>query len=188
MGCERPYLHSGRREKWSCGNSAFLLAACAEHKYASYQSWSSLMFHFFFSSTILTLLIPILISNPALIPSEYVDSNKACRHWVLLSIAFYWLFFCKIHILLYPAETILKKNLQHQYQFIKPVRHMTCFCQPKIGSRTDLGPSFALLLLLMMIIINHLSCDICSILAASQLKNTEKNLCLSGRRFLLRFY
>lgn len=87
---------------------------------------------------------------------------------------FYWQFFDKIHILLYPTKTILKQNLQHQYQFIKPVRLMTCFCQPKIGSRTDLGPSFALLLLLMMMIINHFSCDICSILAVSQLKNKEK--------------
>lgn len=168
MGCERPYLHSGGREKQSCGNSSFLLAARAEHKYASYQSRSSLMVYFF-SSTILPLLIPVLISNPASIPSKYVDSNKASRQSFIVY-CFYWLFFYEIHIILYPAETILKKNLQHQYQFIKPVRHMICFCQPKIGSRTDLGTSFALLLLLLMIIINHLSCDICSILAVSQLK------------------
>lgn len=67
-----------------------------------------------------------------------------------------------------------KKFGKYQYQFIKPVRLVTCCCQPKIGFSTDLGPSFALLLSLIMMIINHLSYDTSSMLAASQLKTKEK--------------
>lgn len=92
----------------------------------SRETWS-LMTHFFLAQYCL-LSLPDLMSNPTLIPSKYVDSNNASWH---RSFGYCCIFFDKMRILLYPAETNSKKKIsKYQYQFIKPVRLVTCCCQP----------------------------------------------------------